>query len=181
MTAAQQLENAIALLRGRHGSLEDLGEDCVAGARASALVVDAIYDGRIKTRPLHPTTDAAPRGGRHIHIHLPTNDDNGGAIEAGERSGVVGAQAANGRAGARLVQVLEGDATAYFVANDGRGRACLYRTVETNGTMDPGAVSPETKTLTGDQARRIRAGDADRSRRVLAEINRRNQAAWAGR
>lgn len=64
----------------------------------------------------------------HIHIHG-VHDDNAAGIEAGER-GVNGAQENKGRAGAKLVQRLPGPVTAYFIAADGNGNACLYQTVD---------------------------------------------------
>jgi hypothetical protein len=185
-----RLDQAIELLRGRPGSIEHLGEEFTQRARAAAVIGDAYRDGALETVAMRParTHDAAlsipsskPRkGGRmHIHVHSFTRDDNGAEVERGDADGVNGAQKAT-RSGAKLVQVLEGDATAYFVANDGQGRACLYRTVETNGAMDPGKVSVKSKTLSAD-ARRAVARDADRSNVLLRTINERNRSYWSNR
>jgi uncharacterized protein len=74
--------------------------------------------------------------------------------------------------GAELVQVLEGDATGYYIANDGNGRACLYRYVEADGAMDPGTIS---KAATADM---FRAGDA-RARATMASITKAHREFWA--
>jgi hypothetical protein len=76
--------------------------------------------------------------------------------------------------GAELVQVLEGDATSYYIANDGKGRACLYRTVEADDALDPGTIS---KAATADM---FRASDA-RSRATMASITKSHREFWAQR
>ena len=115
----------------------------------------------------------------HIHVHGLTRDDNGDLIEAGEQ-GTNGAQRADGRVGGKLVMVLPGDATSYYIAHDGQGRACLYRSVESDDLLDPGTVSIKSKTLSGDQRRAV-ARDARRSFSLLSGINRKNAAFWSGR
>ena len=117
---------------------------------------------------------------RHIHIHLPTRDRDAD-IEAGE-SGTNGAQRSDGKVGGVLVQVLPGDATSYYVAADGQGRACLYRSVESDGALDPGRVGTGNNgAFVGDARRRIISADASRARATLRSINEANRKAWAGR
>ncbi len=40
------------------------------------------------------------------------------------------------RSGARLVQILDGPVTSYFVASDGQGRACLYQSSDVDDAID---------------------------------------------
>ena len=187
--AEMRLDQAIELLRNRPGSIERFGPEYVQRARAAAVLSDGVRDGAINTTPLWRTHDAAPRvryddeneaTGRRLHIHVHGfHDDNGAEIEAGE-GGDNGAQRADGKVGATLVQRLPGKGTDYFIANDGDGNACLYRTVSTNNAVDPGAISIKSKTLTGDQHRAV-ARDTKRSHSLLTSINERNRAFWAGK
>ena len=59
--AKMRLDQAIALLKGKPGSLEQFGDDYVRRARDAAVLVDGVRDGAVLTTPLWRTTDAAPR------------------------------------------------------------------------------------------------------------------------
>jgi hypothetical protein len=194
-----RLDQAIDLLRGRPGSIESLGPEFVQRARACAVLADGVRDGAVLTKPLWPATTPTPtpaparthdaamripatprKGGRmHIHIHAATRDAGAEAIERGDAEGIAGAQEAT-RTGAKLVQRLPGPVTAYFIAADGDGKACLYQTADADNALDPGAVSIKSKTLTGDQRRAV-ARDAARSKSLLAGMNAKNRAFWASR
>jgi hypothetical protein len=115
-----------------------------------------------------------------MHIHVHTHDDNGAEIQRGERTGSNGAQPADGRVGGKLVMVLPGDATSYYIAHDGQGRACLYRSVEADNALDPGAISLKSTTLNADQKRAV-TRDARRSNVLLRRINEANRQFWAGK
>ena len=167
--AVMSLRRARALLRDKPGSIESFGQQFVDRAEAAATLADHYREHPEELRQVR-TADA--------WLARPKIEGGGSDIEPADprdpSSGNFGAQHAKARPGATLVQVLPGDVSAYFVAADGQGRACLYRTVESDGAGDPGKI-------TGDQRRRIVAADTMRSRTTLQSINERNRAAWAAR
>ena len=183
-----RLDQAIALLKGKPGSIERLGPEFVQRARAAAVYADGVRDGAVLTTPLWPTHDTAPpriqndhepspKGGRRMHIHIHgVRDASGDLVESGE-SGTNGAQENKGRVGAKLVQRLSGPVTAYFIAADGDGNACLYQTADADDALDPGAISIKSKTLNADQRRAV-ARDAARASVTLRSINERNRTFW---
>jgi hypothetical protein len=203
--AEMRLDQALDLLRGKPGSIERLGPDFVQRARAAALIGDAVRNGSLQSTPLWPTHDARRaddaaravrtydaatqhdvphKGGRkmHIHVHGLTRDDNGDLVEAGD-AGTNGAQNVPRLAGSKLVQRLPGGLTDYFISaipDDPDGGVGLYQVASANNVVDPGAISIKSKTLNADQKRAV-ARDARRSFSLLAGINRKNAAFWAGK
>jgi hypothetical protein len=188
--AEMRLDQAIELLRGKPGSIEDLGPDYVRQARAAAVYADGVRDGAVLSEPVVRFHDAAPPlvrsqsikprkgGAMHIHIHG-TRDDNAAEIKAGEQ-GTNGAQRADGRVGAKLVQKLPGPASAYFIAIADDGSTGLYRSADVDGQMDPGSISLKSTTLNADQKRAV-TRDARRSNVLLRRINEANRQFWAGK
>jgi hypothetical protein len=188
--AEMRLDQAIALLKGKPGSIERLGPEFVQRARAAAVYADGVRDGAVLTTPLWPTHDVAPprriqndhepspKGGRRMHIHIHgVHDDNAAERERADAEGVNGAQESKGRVGAKLVQRLSGPVTAYFIAADGDGNACLYQTADADDALDPGAISIKSKTLNADQRRAV-TRDAARASVTLRSINERNRTFW---
>lgn len=168
------IDEATQILKRQSGDMHEW-------AAAGAYVVS--HHNARQTAQSTFTRDAAPRiarssGGRgeqHVYIHLPTHDTEGAQVEEGE-GGTTGAQHAKGKVGGVLRQRLSGNVGDWYVALTPDGGVGLYQHASSDGLLDPGRTS-----LTGDQVRQLRAVDSSRSHNTLAEINRRNRAAWEHR
>jgi uncharacterized protein len=88
--------------------------------------------------------------------------DLSGATEMGTKPGAP--------AGATLVAKLPGPTSAYFIAADGDGTACLYRSSDIEGVLDPGVVQ--------DTQRARIAASAAASRATMRAINEANAKFW---
>jgi hypothetical protein len=74
-------------------------------------------------------------------------------------------------AGAELVMKLPGPASAYFIAADGDGTACLYRASDVDGRLDPGRTVTGGPSFIADARERVRREQA-RNKQWAAGIAR---------
>jgi hypothetical protein len=82
--------------------------------------------------------------------------------------------------GARLIMLLPGPVSAYFIANAEGDNTGLFRSSDVDRVLDPGRLNTGTgfRRMTGDALKAISASDAKRCRKTLAGINAANRKYW---
>jgi hypothetical protein len=178
------LDQATRILKHRDGSMHEHA--------AAAAFVHSFYtssEGRHLTRPIKLTTDAKPsddqferklrlfrKGLRAMHTRDQTA--RGEYRQALSETATEGGLDPGSPVGAKLVMVLAGPVSAYFVSSIGANNTGLYRSSDVDSVLDPGRTNTGSG-MTGDTLKRIRTADTARSKKTLAEINERNKAFWS--